>query len=356
MRATFKVEADAHDITALIRDRLLEIHITDKPGLDSDEMEIKLDDRDGAVAFPRKGAKLQIWLGWDGSPLANMGSYVVDEIGLSIAPQILTIKGKPADMRATAKTQRSQGYEATTLSIVVATVAARQGWEPVCQVSADIARADQLGESDLHFITRIARAHGATATVKAGKLLVMPRGGGSSAGGKPLPTITLRREDLSGGELTFPDRAALASVKARAHNPATGQKIEIEIPNVDEVVGTTGAVHVDRHDYPSEAQAKAGAKACLEASNRSTATGSLSMLGRGDIGAESAVRLVGIKAEVDGDYLVESVSHVLAGDSWVTTLEINAGNQGKAAVGHPKGKPKGKKTELVIPDAEGVVK
>ena len=52
MKPDFQVVADKEDITALLRDRLLSIRTTDKPGLEADECEIHIDDRDGKVAFP----------------------------------------------------------------------------------------------------------------------------------------------------------------------------------------------------------------------------------------------------------------------------------------------------------------
>ncbi|WP_414708553.1 contractile injection system protein, VgrG/Pvc8 family, partial [Ralstonia sp.] len=128
--------------------------------------------------------------------MSTRGTYAVDEIELSGPPATIVIRGKPADMRATAKAQRNASYTGTTLAAIVASVAARHGWKPACTIEAQIDRADQFGESDLHFITRLARQYGGTATVKGGRLIVAPRGGGKSAEGKPLAPIALRPEDL----------------------------------------------------------------------------------------------------------------------------------------------------------------
>ncbi|APD13639.1 hypothetical protein RO07_04035 [Pandoraea pulmonicola] len=99
----------------------------------------------------------------------------------------------------------------------VGDVARRNEWAAACSVDAVVPRADQFGESDLHFITRLARMHGATATVKAGKLIVTPRGAGKSASGKPLPAITLARSDVGHYEVSFPDRASFAAVHTERH-------------------------------------------------------------------------------------------------------------------------------------------
>ncbi|ACO79375.1 Phage late control D protein [Azotobacter vinelandii CA] len=249
MQADFELFADGQDITALLRDRLLELRIVDKAGLESDELEISLDDRDGRMAFPPKGARLRVSLGWKGRSLSPMGTYTVDEIELSGPPATMTIRAKPADMRQEARSTRSVAYEDTSLAAIVEKVAGRNGWTPACRVEASVPRADQQRESDLHFITRLARHHGASATVKGGTLLVVPRDGGKTASGKSLPVVTLTAQDLSRYSLTFPDRASFAKVKTKTHDTKTGQPVVIELPNPDSTAAQTGGEHVGRHSY-----------------------------------------------------------------------------------------------------------
>ena len=64
MKPVFKVLANGQDITALLADRLESLQVVDKAGLDSDELTITLDDRDGAVGLPARGAVLEVSLGY----------------------------------------------------------------------------------------------------------------------------------------------------------------------------------------------------------------------------------------------------------------------------------------------------
>lgn len=57
MKPIFRIVADGADITALINDRLLLLRTLDKPGMESDEFELRIDDRDGAVSLPKKGQR-----------------------------------------------------------------------------------------------------------------------------------------------------------------------------------------------------------------------------------------------------------------------------------------------------------
>lgn len=346
MQAIFQIIANGDDITKVIEDRVLRIHTVDKPGLDADECEIELDDRDGKIEFPPKGATLKISLGWLGQGLAFLGEYTIDEIALKGPPASVIIRGRPSNMRASSKTHRYGSWESAKLADIVGDVARRNGWTPVCAIDVTVPRADQFGESDLHFITRLSRQHGATATVKAGKLIVAGRGAGKSVSGLPLPSITLTPNMLLDYEITFADRASFAAVRSRVHDVKTGRKIDLVIPNPDAPKGAS-AVHTERHAFASEAAAKAAADSRLQKLNHHTAKSSMLMQGRADFSAEKTVTLKGFKKEADGDFLIDSVTHDYAGRSWETRVELNAGNKGKAKVGHEK--KKGRKINLVVP-------
>jgi len=65
------------DITALLNDRLIQLSVTDKTGMESDEFELRIDDRDGLVTLPRKGVGIEIYLGYQETSLVRLGRYVV---------------------------------------------------------------------------------------------------------------------------------------------------------------------------------------------------------------------------------------------------------------------------------------
>lgn len=337
MKPAFQVIADQKDITDLLRDRLLSIRTTDKPGLEADECEIHIDDRDGAVAFPRKGATLEISLGYEGEALTFVGKFKVDEIEVSGPPQSIAIRAKPANIAATMKSQKRHSWEGVNLADIVGDIARRNKLQPLCRVEAAVPRADQINESDMHFITRLAKQHGATATVKDGKLIVATRGEGKSGSGKPLPSITLHRDDLASYSLTFPDRALFGEVQANYHNTKTGKLEEIVLPNPNAPAGVQAPRHTERHVHPTKEAAKAAAESRQAALNRATMTGKLELMkGRADVGAEKWLELTGIKDEANGTYLIESVEQTFTKSAWVTSININAGNGGKGKVGRDK--------------------
>lgn len=341
MKPDFKVIADNQDITDLLRDRLLSLRTTDKPGLESDDCEIVIDDRDGAVAFPKKGATLEISLGYVGEPLKFVGRYKVDEIEISGPPQSMMIRGKPGDLVASLKEQKRRSWENTTLDAITGDIARNNGLQPFCPLNPAIVRADQINESDMHFITRMARQYGATATVKDGKLIVVTRGEGKSGSGLKMPSITLHRDDIASYSLSFPDRALYSEVRASYHNRNTGQLQTIVLTN-DSAPGIAHAPkHTDRHIHPTADEAQAAAQSRKAALNRATMSGRIELTrGRADVGAEKWLELAGIKDEADGTYLIESVEQNFSRTAWITTIRINAGNEGKSGIGRVDAKKK----------------
>lgn len=343
MKPTFRIVADGKDITALINDRLLSLRTSDKPGMDSDDFELRIDDRDQAVALPTRGAGIEVYLGYTGQALTRLGRYTVDEIELSGPPDTLVIRGKASDMRGSGKTVRSGSWENVPLQQIVRDVAARNGWQPVCPVQTKVPRVDQLNESDYNFITRLAKQYDCTAKLADGKLLVMPRQGGQTASGKNLSPVVLKRSDLSRYQFRLGDRNTQKAVRTKHQDKKTGTLKVVELDN-DDLPNGLPAVHTDRHIYPNKSAAEQAAKARLAAFNRSSAGVRLEMAGRADVFAERSIIVQGVKPGLDGEYLAEAVEQLFTSSGWTTTVECNGGKKGKA---NAKGKKKKKEAKPV---------
>ncbi|WP_407596998.1 phage late control D family protein [Pseudomonas aeruginosa] len=337
MKPTFRIVADGSDITALINDRLLLLRTLDKPGMESDEFELRIDDRDGAVTLPKRGAGIEIYLGYGSNALARLGRYTVDDIEASGPPDTLVIRGKASDMRGTGKTTRSGSWENVPLSRIVRDIAARNGWAPECSVATVVPRVDQLNESDFNFITRLAKDHDCTAKVAESKLLVLPRQSGQTASGKSLAAVIIRRSDVSRWQFRFTDRTTQKAVKAKYQDKKTGELVNLTLDNDNAPAGLP-PVHTDRHIHPNKSAAEQAAKARLAAFNRSTAEVRLEMVGRTDLFAERQINAQGFKEGLDGVFLVDSVEQVFTQSGWSTSVECNAGKKGKAKAAGKKAK------------------
>jgi len=317
----FLIRADSQDVTAVIRDRFMELRVTDVSGVDSDTVEIRLDDRAPAIALPRTGAKLEVYLGYRETGLARMGLFTVDEITLEGPPDSLAIRARAADLRQGLKEPRTRSFDNIRIGDLVSTIAAAHGYTP--QVAPDLAalslvHLDQTEESDLNLLTRLAEDHGAVAKPMADALLFVPRGQAKSFSGKALPVVTKGRGDLSRWNVTLAERNKYLAVEARWRDLAAAADVTI-------VVGSGEPVFRIRNSYPDAATALAAAKAKLAAFERGA--GTLSGGCRGDIslGAEGELHLAGIRPGVDGKWTLRQVVHVIGDGGYSCEFEGEAG-------------------------------
>nr|WP_314617730.1 contractile injection system protein, VgrG/Pvc8 family [uncultured Pseudomonas sp.] len=329
MQPLFRIQADGQDITALINDRLLLLRTTDKPGMESDDFELRIDARDSSVAVPARGAQIEVHLGYAGQPLTRLGRYTVDEVELSGPPDTLVIRGKASDLRGSGRTVRSGSWEAVPLQRIVAEIGARNGWQALCPVLAQVPRVDQYNESDFNFITRLARQYDCTAKLANGQLLVLPRQGGQSASGKALAVVGIARDEVSQWHFRLDDKAVRQAVRTRHQDPASGESKAVELANEQAAQGPR-PVHTDRHLYPNRAAAEQAARARLASFNRDTASVRLDLPGRTDLFAERSIDLRGFVDGLDGQYQVDSVEQVFTRSGWRTTVQGNGGKAGKS--------------------------
>lgn len=65
---------DSRDITGNISDRLMSMTLTDNRGFEADQLDIELNDADGQVELPVRGAVLTVYIGWKGFALVCKGN------------------------------------------------------------------------------------------------------------------------------------------------------------------------------------------------------------------------------------------------------------------------------------------
>lgn len=338
LQPDFKIDAGGYDLIYLIRDRLLSLQIIDRVALAADTLTLILDDRNRRINFPKKGITLKVSLGWRNGKLTRMGTYVVDEVEMSGPPHTLTVRAKSADISCKSISLRSQSWENSTVSNIIKGIAARNEWEAVCPIETQVEHVDQLNESDLNFVSRLADTYGATATVKNGRLIFVPRGEYISAKGDRMPLVTITPVMITKYRMIFPNRYSVAVVTAKSLDKDTGDTLGWEVENKNVAEATSESAYTGQVLLPDAETAKSVAQAKLNDLNRNTAKGYLEMPGTTDISVEKEIKLEGFKVGIDGSYLVESVTHNFNSNSWTTVVEFSSDNKGKAKLGEQPGK------------------
>lgn len=328
----FHLVVDGRDITPAVDPRLISLTLNEARGGEADQLELEISDHDGDLAVPPKDARITLALGWAGKPLVDKGSFLVDEVEHSGTPDRLTIRARSADMLREMRVRSETSWHDTTIGAIVNTIAARHGLTPRVDselAATPVAHIDQTHESDLHFLTRLARQHDAVATVKNKRLLFLPINSTKSSTGQAMPAATITRSDGDQHRYHSADRHAYSGVRAYWHDPGKAEKRSV-------LAGTEEREKKLKDTYASEADALAAAKAEQQRVERGKATMELTLaLGRPELAPQTEVQARGFKPEIDATpWLVVKLTHSLGDGGLTTRMELetcaadsNADNQ-----------------------------
>ncbi|WP_081007677.1 contractile injection system protein, VgrG/Pvc8 family [Comamonas testosteroni] len=233
------------------------------------------------------------------------------------APDIITIRARAADLGGEIRKRTEKSWHDTSLGAILATLAKRNKLTHKVDAklgATQVQHIDQTNESDMHFITRLARKYDAVATVKKKHLLFMPINGTKTSKGESLPIIEITRIDGDQHRWASSTRDAYDGVKALWNDRKFGKRKEVIAGKKD------GNLKTMKETFGSEDDALAAAKSELQRINRGMATFDLNLaIGVPELMPQTPVRVTGFKPEIDGQgWLVKEVTHTL-GDGGLTS-------------------------------------
>lgn len=349
----FKVVIDGADITHKIKPRLMNMTLTDNRGFDADQVELQLDDSDGLLTMPRRGASMRVWLGWKGAPLIDKGSFTVDELEHAGAPDTLTITGRSVDFRESLNVKKERSFHGLKLSDIIDTIAKNNGLFSVMSTSLKdevIAHIDQTNESDAAFLVRLAKEFDTIPTVKDGRLLFVRAGLALTATGKPMPPVTITRKSGDQHRFSVADRDAYTGVVAYWHDKKSTEKKVVKLKRrrrkkktvtetatpVDTttptavvkdnelLIGSDENVKHLRYIYANQKNAERAAKAHWQRLQRGVAEFSLTLAtGRPELITELPITVKGFKPQIDeASWLSTKVIHNVNDNGYTSQLEL----------------------------------
>jgi hypothetical protein len=330
----FKVSYNGVNITEDITKHLIDLTYTDNVSGVADEVEIRLEDKDGKWAnewYPEKGAKLNIELSDITGKIIKPNEFEIDEIELTgdkSSGDLVNIKAISGGVTKQLHTKRSHAHENKTLSEIVHTVAARYGLQVIGNIaSITIGRVSQHREKDLTFLNRLADEYGYAFNIKGNKLSFVPL--------KNLESIarvaSIDKTDCMSWNIKDKASVIYHAASVKSHNPNKNKVVKStytveQQTNNDGIqfnyLKTADNTLEVRTKTENEQQANAKSEAALHFVNSLQQTASITLIG-------NVLLLAGNNIELTGFGRCSGIWHILKsthsrnrGSNGVTSAEL----------------------------------
>ncbi len=323
-RPFFQVTAGGSDITDKLWGRGIALSITDGVGLESDTLQIEIDDQDGMVAAPRTGVILSARGGYIDGAQRDFGEFKVDQVSYTGYPQKIAISAQAVDAKSGQKQKRVEDYQVAkfpTYGDIFSKIAGRMGLK--LAISAELKSKGnpfefQSEENDLTFGTRIGEKIDASVSVKSGHLVVVKRGKGTTVSGSELPRIIVEYGvNVLSYNVTRKDKPKHTEVTATWFDRKKVERKEVTVK-----AGKEGPTFLIRDPFQTEDEAKEAAKTMAQNLGRGEASASFEIDGDPNARAEAYVEARGIRDLVDGLWRATTVTHTFAsGEPYKTSVE-----------------------------------
>ena len=374
-RPVFVIRYEQKDITNDLTPYVRAVTYTDYLSGQSDTLEVELEDVDGRwidTWYPGKGDTLSADIGYDNAPLLPCGSFEIDEIEFSFPPSVVLIKALSTGVKKSVRTHQGRAYENTTLAAIAQRLAKRNKLTLIGKIrEIRIDRVTQYMETDVAFLTRLAREFGYAFKIAGSKLVFSELAELRNTDA----AVVLMLQDLTQLNLRDKIKDVVQEVKQKYHNPKTKK---LEVYGVKDgqvqVVGQSDAKGKDSKESGqqvsadtrkmsarsgSKATAQVKAQAALDASNLQQTAGSMTSPGNTKLVAGNTVDLQRC-GKLGGKYLIESARHRMERSSGYTTeleikrvaLPVKLGGTGP---GTASSKKSGKKLDVYGVQADGTV-
>ncbi len=323
-RPFFRVTVDGNDISGILAPRLVSLSITDGAGVQSDTVQITLSDTQifGKLEEPSAGAEIKVWLGFP-MQLAYMGMFIADTVEVAGPPDAMTITGQASvngetTSGKTALTdQKKRSWpEGTTIAQLVEKIAGEHGLEPMVSESLraeKLPHIDQIDESDINLLSRVARDFDAIAKPGNGRLIMTRRGESVTASGQPMPVVQLHKKGVTEWRYTNSLREKVGQVIATTQDLKGGKPLEV-------TAGDGTPILRLKRRYPDKDTAQRSADAELKRAGRAGRTLSITMPGNPDAVAEARLQASGFRSYIDGEWLISRAVHSLDSGGYRTAI------------------------------------
>lgn len=300
------------DISRDITTDLLTFDYTDKESGEADDIAVTLKNNHGLWTgdwFPGKGDTLTATIVDDGFGDLYCGTFKIDEVEASGAPDVIVIKAVSVPLNESLRRKdKSKTWEDTTLSAITNEIGTAAGLAVLYDARTDPAfsRLSQNEESDLAFLHRLCEDEGFSLKLTDATLVVFEQAKYESQ--SPALTLTKGKDNIESYRFSSQAFDLYQSCTVNYYNSEREQQLSYtyQAPNVAEGMEANIVKVAD-----SLAEAERWARAELRKRNKHEITGDLAVTGRTDVVAGITVTITGF-GQYDGAYLVEEARHTVS--------------------------------------------
>ncbi|MBS9780863.1 MAG: hypothetical protein KGV56_00035 [Gammaproteobacteria bacterium] len=319
----FSLTLSDADVTNDVAPCLLSLSYTDYLDGMSDELSVSFYDEDNKWInswWPKQSDLLSLCLGYRAN-MVNFGDFELDEIAYNHPPSVVTLRALSTGLSKSNRTLKAKSYENTTLSGIIKTVAKRMKLQLTGEIKeVSITRVTQYQESDVAFLTRLAREYGHSFKIVKDKLVFTPIDKLS----EQQPIMTLLPTDIITVSLRDRISSVAKSVKVVGYDSKKKRKISKKrkaktvrknsLTNYDELKIITKA------ENSEQMQARADAATLDQAQEQ--CAGSITLWGNPQLVAGLTVKLTNF-GKFSGLYLINQSRHsVSRSEGYKTVIEI----------------------------------
>lgn len=349
-RAWLQVTYNSKDISEALAQYLISASYTDNLSGQVDDISLTLEDKAGLWQsdwMPVKGATLDItlctynWQGlYDGEFDTTLGTFEVDEIEMTSAPDVVNIKAvaiSVGDDSTLRSTLRSKTWENISVRKVANDIAWENGmklfWD--CDDNPDIDKLEQNDESDLSVLQKVCDDAGFALKITTDTIIVFDEAKYEQA--EPVieiyhPGTNIIADIAEADGTPTPDRifhstgysfkTKIRDVYKKCHIKYTNDQdksvIESTFTDPNKSDGATLEIH---QQVTSQAEADRLAKKKLREKNRDECTGSYSLDGCQFLCAGETIEMIGFGV-FSGRYIVTQAKHDISGSGYVTSIDV----------------------------------
>ncbi|CAA2137491.1 phage late control D family protein [Methylobacterium bullatum] len=331
---TFAIYKGGENITARFQDRAVSIVVQLSSGRgDPDSCDIILDDRDWLIASPKKGDRIQVYLGYEGIGVTLMNNFEVNSVNYSFTPKAITVRCTAASSLNDLKSTVIAEYKDKTVEQILAEAGSKIGFKANVHKSIADEKIPFLNQtmSFGQLIGKLEQHYDAVAKINDGKVSLTPRSGGVSVSDISVPTYVLRPYNFADLNVMVDAASEYAKTSASYTDKETNKRVWVDEKSMLKDL-STDAEHKIGTLYNSKDEAQKAAESAQAQLDR--ATGKITgRLAEGDVWVRDGQRIVVTECRdgINGAYVLDLVVHSYTkGGALTTSFSGTAGVNGLA--------------------------